>query len=356
VTGPPGPHEVEIIDGSLDGSIRHAVETLRQGGLVAFPTETVYGLGADAGNAEAVAKVFAVKGRPSGHPLIVHLANADQLGAWAVDVPPAATRLADAFWPGPLTMVLRRSRRVADAVTGGRATVALRVPSHSVAHELLSAFGGGIAAPSANRFGRVSPTTAGHVRADLGHDIGVILDGGPSVVGVESTIIDLTGDRPDVLRLGGVTVDALADVLGVPRAALDAGWSAAPGATTAAPGTLAAHYSPAAEVRVVDDATLLAAEVRRIGPAAVGRRIGVLASDAIAGSVLETLPIELIELEPAGDADHFASVLYARLRQADRLGFDTLFVLPPAGDGIAAAVRDRLRRAAAGSRRIASPT
>ncbi len=337
-------HESRGVDRVPDGVIEHAVDTLRHGGLVAFPTETVYGLGADASNDAAVAKVFAVKGRPPGHPLIVHLSDAGQLLHWAVDVPPEATLLADAFWPGPLTLVLRRSDRVVDGVTGGRSTVAIRVPSHPVARKLLAAFGGGIAAPSANRFGRVSPTTAAHVYADLGTDVDLILDGGPCDVGVESTIIDLTGDRPDVLRLGGVTVDDLADVLGLAAVDLGAGWSGAQGTTTAAPGTLAAHYAPAAEVRLVADADALLVTVHRLTSERPALRIGV-----VAPTVLDSLPVDVVELEPAGAAAHFAAVLYDRLRQADRLGLDALIVIPPSGGGLAAAVRDRLDRASNGS-------
>ena len=194
--------------------IDQAVAILRAGGLVAFPTETVYGLGADASNDAAVGRVFSVKGRPTDHPLIVHLADAEQLDGWAAIVTPTARLLADAFWPGPLTILVERSASVSLAVTGGRSTVGLRVPDHPVARELLRAFGGGIAAPSANRFGRVSPTTAAHVAADLGEDVDVVLDGGPCRVGVESTIVDLTGEVPVVLRSGGISIDRLEELLG----------------------------------------------------------------------------------------------------------------------------------------------
>ena len=183
---------------------------LRAGGLVAFPTETVYGLGADAANADAVRRLFAVKGRPADHPLIVHLATADALDAYAESVTDAARALANACWPGPLTLVVRlRDGVIASEVTGGRATVALRVPAHPVAHALLREFGGGVAAPSANRFGRVSPTTAAHVHSDLGSDVDLVLDGGPTTIGVESTIVDCSGVEPAILRLGGV--DARSD-------------------------------------------------------------------------------------------------------------------------------------------------
>ena len=227
-----------------------AVAALGSGGLVAFPTETVYGLGADAANADAVARIFEVKGRPLGHPVIVHVAAADALDEWAVAIPPAARLLADECWPGPLTMILRRSARVPDVVTGGRDTVGLRVPDHPVARSLLEAFGGGVAAPSANRFGKVSPTTAGHVLADLGAEVDVILDGGPCHVGVESTIIDLTGEWPEVLRPGGVGLERLIEILG-PSVRRWAGAAITDPGSARAPGMLAAHYAPSARVVLV---------------------------------------------------------------------------------------------------------
>ncbi|MGH9027962.1 MAG: L-threonylcarbamoyladenylate synthase, partial [Acidimicrobiia bacterium] len=183
--------------------IDEAAAVLRGGGLVAFPTETVYGLGADAARPLAVARLYAVKRRPTGHPVIVHLPDADVIDDWAVAVPDGARRLAAACWPGPLTLLLRRAPSVLDVVTGGLDTVGVRVPAHPVAQSLLRAFGGGVAAPSANRFGAVSPTTADHVRSDLGDGVDVVLDGGPCPVGVESTIVDCSGERPVVLRPGG---------------------------------------------------------------------------------------------------------------------------------------------------------
>jgi L-threonylcarbamoyladenylate synthase len=313
--------------------LERAVEALRRGGLVAFPTETVYGLGADAANPAAVERVFEVKGRPAGHPLIVHLGSAEQLDAWVLDVPPHARVLADAFWPGPLTLLLRRSSLVPDAVTGGRDTVGLRVPDHRVALALLERFGGGLAAPSANRFGRVSPTTADHVRADLGADVDVVLDGGPCRVGVESTIVDLSGDEPEVLRPGGVSFERLEEVLGQPVGL----WLG--DRDVAAPGTLATHYSPRAQVELVD-ATSVAE--RATDHLAAGRTVGVLAS---AGQ--PALPDGVVELEPVGDPDDYARLLYARLRQVDRLGLDVLLAIPPDASGVGVAIRDRLARAAA---------
>uniref|UniRef100_UPI002FDD1BFD L-threonylcarbamoyladenylate synthase n=1 Tax=Pelomicrobium sp. TaxID=2815319 RepID=UPI002FDD1BFD len=213
----------------LEREIAKAVDILRAGGLVAFPTETVYGLGADARNPEAVGKIFAAKGRPQHHPVIVHLAEAAQLEAWAVDIPDGARRLAERFWPGPLTLILRRGPGVPDAVTGGQDTVGLRVPAHPVAQALLQAFGGGIAAPSANRFGRLSPTTAQHVEAELDGAVDLILDGGACPVGIESTIVDCAGERPTLLRPGHIGREVLEEALGVRVEAPGPGAPRAPG-------------------------------------------------------------------------------------------------------------------------------
>jgi len=299
--------------------IERAVEILRAGGIVAFPTETVYGLGADAANPDALRRLFAVKGRPRDHPVIVHAARAAQLDELGRDVPAVAHGLGEAFWPGPLTLVVaRRGDRVAPEATGGRDTVGIRVPDHPVALALLEAFGGGIAAPSANRFGRVSPTTAAHVRADLGDNVDLVIDGGPSAVGVESTIVDVTASEPVVLRVGGVSELRLAAVVGAPLTRRTSG-------EIAAPGTLVAHYSPNARVELVDAAVLSsrADELR-----ARGMAVGVL--DA---------PSEVAE---------YARFLYARLRELDERGVDVILAVPPADNGdLGAAVADRLRRAAA---------
>ncbi len=299
--------------------IARAVAALRAGGLVAFPTETVYGLGADAADPNALARLFAVKGRPTDHPVIVHVARAAQLDELGVDVPDVAHVFADAFWPGPLTIVVRRNlERVAAAATGGRDTVGIRVPDHPVALALLDAFGKGIAAPSANRFGRVSPTTAQHVRDDLGDDVDVILDGGPSSVGVESTIVDVSGPQPIVLRVGGIGAERLANVADVDVAHRTDG-------EIAAPGTLASHYAPDARVELVDADAL---EPRAAQLRATGLEVGILEA-------------------PAAIHD-YARVLYQRLRALDRRGVDVILAVPPADrDGIGAAVADRLRRAAA---------
>jgi L-threonylcarbamoyladenylate synthase len=314
--------------------ITEAASRLRAGGVVAFPTETVYGLGADATNARAVQRVYAVKGRPPDHPIIVHLASAAELDTYAVDVTDAARVLARACWPGPLTLVVKlRAGTVASEVTGGRETVALRVPAHPVALALLEAVGRGVAAPSANRFGRVSPTTAAHVRADLGEAVDFVLDGGPTAIGVESTIVDCSRPRPAILRLGGVaavTVDAL---VGEPVDELIRG-------EVAAPGTLERHYSPAARVVVVEADEVVA---RATALVERGTHVGILAISPPNG-----LPEVVEVLGSPGDADEYARVLYARLREADERRLDVVLVVAPPPAGIGAAVTDRLTRAAAG--------
>jgi L-threonylcarbamoyladenylate synthase len=299
--------------------IAHAADVLRSGGLVAFPTETVYGLGADATNPRALRRLFAVKERPVDHPVIVHVARAEQLDDLGRDVPEIAHALAEACWPGPLTLVVRRRvEYVAAEATGGRDTVGIRVPDHPVARALLDAFGGGIAAPSANRFGRVSPTTARHVRDDLGADVDLVLDGGSCAVGVESTIVDVTGAEPVLLRVGGISEERLAALVGARLARRTAG-------EVAAPGTLESHYAPVARVELVSAAELAArAECLR----AAGLSVGVL--------------------DAPGDAGEYARGLYRGLRALDRRGVDVILaVLPADTEGIGAAVADRLRRAAA---------
>ena len=322
-----------MVDRVGAAEIARAVDALRAGELVAFPTETVYGLGADAASASAVRKLYEVKRRPTGHPVIVHLARADQLDDLARDVPDTARVLADAFWPGPLTIVVRRnSERVMAEVTGGRDTVGLRVPDHPVARQLLEAFGGGVAAPSANRFGRVSPTTADHVRADLGADARVVLDGGPCRVGVESTIVDVTGVEPAILRVGGVSRGDVESAIGRACALRTSG-------ETAAPGTVSSHYSPRADVEVID-AAAVADRAREL--IARGRRTGLFAMRPS----LSDLPDGLVVLDAPADVEEYARVLYVRLREADERGLDVLLaVLPPEGDGLAAAVADRVCRA-----------
>ncbi|MDP2811373.1 MAG: L-threonylcarbamoyladenylate synthase [Rhodocyclaceae bacterium] len=313
--------------------IARAVELLRTGELVAFPTETVYGLGADASNPAAVARIFAAKGRPQDHPLIVHLPGAGQLERWARDIPEAAFELAEAFWPGPLTLILRRRPEVPDAVTGGQDTVGLRVPGHPLALELLRAFDGGIAAPSANRFGRISPTTAQHVREEFADSIAMILDGGPCRVGIESTILDLSGNEPRILRPGMISASAIGQVLGdLPRtdAAIDA---------PRVPGSMEAHYAPKTPVVLLPpDAVIFA--VREA--LARNERIAVFAPLA------RPLADERIVWRQANsDPAAFAHDLYAALRELDAQGCARIAVQRPPGTEPWRAVNDRLRRAAA---------
>jgi L-threonylcarbamoyladenylate synthase len=317
-------------------AVARAARVLRAGGLVAFPTETVYGLGADASSDAALARLYAVKRRPADHPVIVHLGDPDQLDAWGRDISDDARLLAVSCWPGPLTIVVRRNeQRVSDVVTGGRDTVGLRVPDQALALDLLREFGGGIAAPSANRFGRVSPTTAAHVRADLGSDVDAILDGGPSAVGVESTIVDCSGDRIRILRRGGIPAEQLGRVLG-----RDVG-EAAEGDGPAAPGRLAAHYQPRARVVVVGHTDAAVEEARRRLDG--GDRTGLL---ALAPHPTD-LPAGLDILGAPGDPAEYARILYRCLRDADARSLDVVVVVPPGVEGVGAAVEDRLRRAAA---------
>ena len=328
----------------------HAVAILRRGGLVGLPTETVYGLAVDATNEIAVRRMFGVKGRPASHPVIVHLAGAEALGEWALSVPEAASKLAEAFWPGPLTLVLPRTRKALDVVTGGQDTVALRVPNHPLALAVLKAFGGGLAAPSANRFGHVSPTTAQHVRDDLGVDVDLVLDGGPCRVGIESTIVDLATDasHPRILRTGAVLASDIAKVLGTPvgvrmgrEGQLD---PPPPPEEMRVPGTHDVHYAPKAAVELVaaDEAGKRAEELDR----PPRRRAVLIAPEHVAAPVL---PAEQ-RLDVPEDPKAFARVLYARLREADALMADVALVVPPEASGLGEAVRDRLRRAAGGSR------
>ena len=319
---------------STNRDIDAAVAVLRAGGLVAFPTETVYGLGADASNAGAVAKIFAAKGRPSTHPVIVHLADAAQLTVWAVDIPETARSLARKFWPGPLTLILKRARGVGDAVTGGQDTVGLRVPSHPVARQLLARFGGGIAAPSANRHGRVSATTADHVRREFGAVVDCVLDGGEANIGIESTIIDLSGKGAALSRLGWITAGEIEAALGAPLAA--------PGADAPrVPGSLAAHYAPRTPLTLAegDLAVELAASLARLG-----KRVAVLARLA---------PRPLLQglewMVAPQDAADYAHALYASLRRLDESGCDAIIIEKPPQAAEWSAINDRLARAATGS-------
>ncbi len=314
------PDDARVIEADIDA----AVAALRRGALVALPTETVYGLGADATNADAVLRIFAVKGRPADHPLIVHLADATDIDAWAAHVPGYARLLAAAYWPGPLTLILPKRAQVLDVVTGGQGTVGLRVPAHPLTHEVIRRLGTGVAAPSANRFGRVSPTTAAHVREDLAShlaDDDAILDGGPCAVGVESTILDCTGSLPRLLRACAITAAMVEQTTG-----LDV---LAPDGTVRASGTLASHYAPRASVHI----------------ATADEPLGMPGAGLIADASVPT-PVGMVRLLAAADVGAYARDLYAALRASDERGLTDVVAVLPAAEGIGAAVRDRLRRAA----------
>jgi L-threonylcarbamoyladenylate synthase len=306
---------------------------LLAGGLVAFPTETVYGLGADACNAAAVVRIYSVKGRPADHPLIVHVASMDGLGDWARDVPAYAIALARAYWPGPMTLVVRRSDLAGDFVTGGQDTVGVRVPNHPVALGLLEAFaragGKGVAAPSANRFGNVSPTTAQAVASELGEylaDGDQILDGGACDVGVESTIIDCTGDLPKILRPGAITAQMIEQSTGLQ--VVGSVGTAVDERVIRVSGSLDSHYAPVAKVLLCETPT-------------VGQGF-------IAHANIQT-PEGVVRLASPTSDEEFARVLYSALREADVQGLAEVVVMQPIGIGIAVAIRDRLKRAAHGS-------
>lgn len=304
--------------------IEQAAKLLKQGRLVAFPTETVYGLGADARSEKALAELYRVKGRPTDHPVIVHLATPDWIPRFAL-ADQRALALAQRFWPGPLTMILKRKPDVPDAVTGSQDTVGLRMPSHPVALRLLNAFGNGLAAPSANRFGKVSPTTAEHVRLDLGHDVAMVLDGGPCDVGVESTIVDLTTDTVKILRPGAITATQLREVL----SEVEHGQS-----KTRAPGTLESHYAPATQSELVAPEHLQT-RLHQLK----GQRVAVWSATKPEGAEFW--------LEAEKEATDYARTLYSNLRQLDAGDYDFILIEePPAGEQWTAAT-DRLKRATA---------
>ena len=303
-----------------------AARRLKTGDLVAFPTETVYGLGADASNSEAVARIYSVKGRPNDHPLIVHIASMERMGDWASDVPEYAIALARSFWPGPMTLILKRSELAADFITGGQDSVGVRVPGHAVALALLEAFeragGKGVAAPSANRFGHVSPTTAAAVIEELGDFLAkddLILNGGACDVGVESTIIDCTGSAPSVLRPGAISVAMIEESTGLKTTQSDK--------EIRVSGSLENHYAPIAKVLL--------------------REIPVPGQGFIAQVNIKTPP-GVIRLASPSDDESFARILYSALREADAQGLKEVVVIEPIGMGIAVAIRDRLARASNG--------
>ena len=303
-----------------------AAAHLKAGDLVAFPTETVYGLGADASNSQAVARIYSVKGRPNDHPLIVHIASMERMGDWARDVPEYAIALARSFWPGPMTLILKRSELAGDFITGGQDSVGVRVPDHVVALALLEAFeragGKGVAAPSANRFGHVSPTTAAAVIEELGDYLSkddLVLDGGACAVGVESTIVDCTGAAPSVLRPGAISVAMIEECTGLKTTQSDK--------EIRVSGSLENHYAPIAQVLLRENA--------------------LAGQGLIALSSIET-PEGVIRLASPGNEEEFARILYSALRDADARGLSEVVVVQPSGIGIAVAIRDRLARAANG--------
>ena len=311
-------------------SIQHAADLLHQGKLVAIPTETVYGLGADASNPDAVVKIFKAKGRPANHPLIVHLAYASQMQDWAEKVPASALRLASEFWPGPLTMILQKKAWVPMAVTGGQNTVALRVPDNPVALWLLRVFGGGIAAPSANRFGRISPTLASHVAEELGDTVDCILDGGPCTVGLESTIIDLTDSQPTILRPGRITRTQLEAVLKTPVALKSQH-------KIRAPGMLASHYAPNTPAYLCTSEALLALLNEQHSQ---GKKVAVLAFSA---ALVDVSCQRLLRLPEETEA--YEAALYSALRELDQLELDSILVEQPPEQEEWMAVNDRLGKA-----------
>ena len=309
----------------MNKDIARAARILRSGGLVAFPTETVYGLGADASSASAMAKLYAVKRRPADHPVIVHFASAEDAFSWTRDTPASARLLGAKFWPGPLTLVLRRSQKAKDFVTGGQDTVGIRLPSHPVARNLLEQFGGGVAAPSANRFGHVSPTTSAHVYADLGGDVDLVLEGGPTEVGIESTIVDLSGAAPVLLRPGRISRQQLEGVLGSHVSEKSA-------ASPRHSGGLERHYAPRTPARLVPSYDL-DKEIARLK-----EKVAVLAFSR---------PDERVDfwLRMPRDPQACAQKLYAALRELDTAGCDEILIEAPPDASEWTAVGDRLKRA-----------
>jgi len=312
-----------------------AAQSLKEGSLVAFPTETVYGLGADATNAQAVARIYEVKGRPADHPLIVHIADLKYLDQWISDIPEYAIALAREFWPGPMTLILQRSELANNFITGGQNTVGIRIPDNLLALGLLEAFqnlgGAGIAAPSANRFGQVSPTTAEAVQEELGNylsDTDLVLDGGPSVVGVESTIIDCTGELPRILRPGAVTIEMIEEVSGLKVSdSTDKKSDVFKQKDIRVSGSLENHYAPKAKV-ILDQQPV-------VGSGYIG---------------LESIstPDGVIRLAAPESVEEYARVLYSALREGDHQNLEVIYIDQPTGDGLAIAIRDRLSRSAKG--------
>jgi L-threonylcarbamoyladenylate synthase len=320
---------MSIISNCTATAIKDAAATLIKGDLVAFPTETVYGLGADATNKDAIARIYKVKGRPLGHPLIVHISSVINLDKWAKDIPEYAVNLARAFWPGPMTLILPRTDLAKDFITGSQDNVGLRIPSHTVALALLKEFedqgGLGVAAPSANRFGAVSPTTANAVEielADFLSESDQILDGGPCSIGVESTIINCTLNKPSILRPGAVTKEMIEEVLGV---TIDLSALNSESIKIKAAGLLESHYAPNAKVFLTGTPTM---------------GDGFIALDSF------ITPSGAIRIACPKTNEEYAQVIYEAFRSADINGLERVFVIPPTGDGIAVAINDRLAKSA----------
>lgn len=311
-------------------SLAQALFELNAGRAIGLPTETVYGLAADGTRPTAVAEIFRIKGRPPAHPLILHLAEASWLDQYCINVPSLAWHLAESLWPGPLTLVLERSSKVPDCVTGGLSTVAVRVPSHPVALSMLRAFARPLAAPSANRFGAVSPTTAQHVVDDLGEDVAVVLDGGACECGVESTIVEVREGQAKILRPGGITRETL-EAMGVEVASGDLR------ASPRVPGSLESHYCPRARVQVVQDEDLEGAAHRAKGH---GLKVGIVTQR----SLRQSTDAEILQLGTS--PEDLARGVYAAFRELDRRECAVIFLSLPTSDGLGAAVADRIRRAA----------
>lgn len=371
----------QVMEYPSEWQILDAANALKNGELVAFPTETVYGLGADASNNQALARLYKAKGRPESHPVIVHIATVDGLSNWAVDIPPEAYNLAECFWPGPMTLILKRASGVSDRVTGGQATIGIRIPSHPVALELLEKFGGGIAAPSANKFGRISATMAGDVRREFGNEVAFVLDGGLCQVGIESTIVDLTGVLPRILRPGMITPRQVADVVGKDVLGADGQILAIAAAdcnreevqqdesrqkseqnqdvnhqnretnrkgqnTIRVPGSMKSHYAPRTPLRLLSSAELMT----EIGKAAEsGRRIAVLSLQAKPLSQPATndeASGETPWIVAPDDPQAYARQLYSSLRKLDQASAHFIFVEAPPLSESWLGIIDRLKRAA----------
>jgi L-threonylcarbamoyladenylate synthase len=342
--------EVLILDARRPdpAGIARAADILRAGGLVAFPTETVYGLGAHALDAGAVRRLFTAKGRPAEDPLIVHVHHVDAVAALTTGIPNMATALASRFWPGPLTMVLHRSGVVPREVTAGLETVAIRVPSHPIAHALIMAAAIPIAAPSANLFSRPSPTRAEHVLEDLDGRVDLVIDGGPTTVGLESTVIDLTGSLPTILRPGAVTLEMIRMVL--PDVRLRERASSEPAGGMKSPGLLTRHYSPRAPLTLYEgsSARAIARMAADAGDAiARGQRVGIVAADE--DELPDSLALLIVRIGRESEPSTLATNLYRALRTLDAAGVDLILVRTFGGQsGLTVAIHDRLRRAAAG--------